>query len=761
MTTTDPLSLAQTKRLASDADTVLLRATRPADLETPIGAFLRLDDGGPSYLLESVEGGERVGRYSFLGVGPRRLLEVRDGVARTQTRPVTVPVYAPDLPIDVAEVPDPLAAIRAFVPRRRVLPIEGMPRFTGGAVGALAYDAVSAFEPTVPLPDRDPVAVPMAAFIETDLVIVFDHLTHTLSAIASLHTDAPDLEGRYRIAEAAIFDALDRTSRPSAVELAGTNARSGNGVVPATAQPIDTSLGRDAYIHAVEVAKDAIAAGEAIQVVLARRQSFELPADPATGAAMDGVAIYRALRRVNPSPYLFFVRTPSFEVVGASPELLLRVEGDRLTTHPIAGTRPRGVDAREDALLAEQLQKDPKERAEHVMLVDLGRNDLGRVARAGTVTVSKYMEVERYSHVLHLVSHVEGRLRPDLDALDALRAVFPAGTLSGAPKVRAMQLIAAAEGERRGLYGGAVGYLGYDGNMDTAITIRSAVLRDGQAHVHTGAGIVAGSVPEREFEETDHKAAALRRAIDMAAGVPDAPAAEPEPEPATGGPAVILVVDNYDSFTFNLVQPLQAAGADVRVVRNDAIDRLEVEAMADDPVVRLRGIVISPGPGDPDDAGISVEAIQVAAAREIPVLGVCLGMQSMAVAFGGSIIRAPTLVHGEASEVTHDGAGLLEGMPPAFMAARYHSLVVDPATLPPELRVTAMSEVDRVVMGIRHTTLPLEGVQFHPESVLTPDGPHLLANFLRQAGEGEASLLDAASGTFATAGMAETPEVVG
>ncbi len=535
MTTTDPLSLAQTKRLASDADTVLLRATRPADLETPIGAFLRLDDGGPSYLLESVEGGERVGRYSFLGIGPRRLLEVRDGLTRTQTRPVTVPIYAPDLPVDVAEVSDPLAAIRGFVPRRRVLPVEGMPRFTGGAVGALAYDAVSAFEPTVPLPERDPVAVPTAAFIETDLVIVFDHLTHTLSAIASLHTDAPDIEGRYRIAEAAIFEALDRTSRPSGPELAGTSTRAGNGVQAATsAPPIDTSLGREAYIHAVEVAKDAIAAGEAIQVVLARRQSFELPVDPATGAAMDGIAIYRALRRVNPSPYLFFVRTPSFEVVGASPELLLRVEGDRLTTHPIAGTRPRGVDAREDALLAEELQKDPKERAEHVMLVDLGRNDLGRVARAGTVTVSKYMEVERYSHVLHLVSHVEGRLRPDVDALDALRAVFPAGTLSGAPKVRAMQLIAAAEGERRGLYGGAVGYLGYDGNMDTAITIRSAVLKDGQAHVHTGAGIVAGSVPEREFEETDHKAAALRRAIDLAAGVPDTPAAEPEPAPATG-----------------------------------------------------------------------------------------------------------------------------------------------------------------------------------------------------------------------------------
>ncbi|HYH91992.1 MAG TPA: anthranilate synthase component I family protein [Candidatus Saccharimonadales bacterium] len=518
MSTADPISLAQTKRLAATAETILLRATRPADLETPIGAFLRLDDGGPAYLLESVEGGERLGRYSFLGIGPRRLLEVRDGLARIQTRPVTVPTYAPDLPIETVEAPDPLDAVRRFVPRRRVQPTEGMPRFTGGAVGALAYDATSLFEPSVPLPDRDPVGVPTAAFIETDLVIVFDHLTHTLSAVASLHTDAPDLEGRYRIAETAIFEALERTARPSATELAGTRARS---AATPLAAPIETSLGREEYIHAVEVAKDAIAAGEAIQVVLARRQSFGLPLDPSTGATLDGIGLYRALRRVNPSPYLFFVRTPTYEVVGASPELLLQAEGDRLTTHPIAGTRPRGADAREDALLAEQLQKDPKERAEHVMLVDLGRNDLGRVSRPGTVTVSKYMEVERYSHVLHLVSHVEGRLKPELDALDALRAVFPAGTLSGAPKVRAMQLIAAAEGERRGLYGGAVGYLGYDGNLDTAITIRSAVLKGGQAHVHTGAGIVAASVPEREFEETEHKAAALRRAIELAAGIPE------------------------------------------------------------------------------------------------------------------------------------------------------------------------------------------------------------------------------------------------
>ena len=637
MSTADPISLAQAQRLAANADTILLRATRPADLETPIGAFLRLDDGGPAYLLESVEGGERLGRYSFLGVGPRRLLEVSGGQARIQTRPVTEPTYSPDLPIETVEADDPLAAIRAFVPRRRVQPTDGMPRFTGGAVGALAYDAISAFEPTVPLPERDPVGVPMAAFIETDLVLVFDHLTHTLSAIASLHTDAPDLEGRYRIAEKAIFDALDRTARPSAAELngrprpvdgSGTAARP----VPAAAlgPAAQTSLGRDEYVHAVEVAKDAIAAGEAIQVVLARRQSFELPADPATGTTLDGIGLYRALRRVNPSPYLFFTRTPTFEVVGASPELLLQVEGDRLTTHPIAGTRPRGADAREDALLAEELQRDPKERAEHVMLVDLGRNDLGRVARAGTVTVSKYMEVERYSHVLHLVSHVEGRLKPDLDALDALRSVFPAGTLSGAPKIRAMQLIAAAEGERRGLYGGAVGYLGYDGNLDTAITIRSAVLKDGQAHVHTGAGIVAG-LRAREGVRGDRAQGGgpptghrdgRRRGRDAATGPPGRDRGRRGRRDERGPrPAMILVIDNYDSFTFNLVQALQAAGAEVHVVRNDAIPVEAVAAMADDPTADLRGIVISPGPGDPDDAGISVGAVGVAAERGLPLLG--------------------------------------------------------------------------------------------------------------------------------------------
>jgi anthranilate synthase component I len=549
MALTDPLSLREVRRLSGSADTILLTATRNADLETPIGAFMRFDDGGPAFLLESVEGGERLGRYSFMGAGPRRLLTVRDGKATIQSRPVGVNGFSPDLPSETAAVPDPLTALRQFLPKRRILPSDGIPRFPGGAVGALAYDAVSTFEPTVPLPARDPIGTPLAAFQETDLVLVFDHLTHTLSAVASLHTEASDLEGRYAIAERAIFDALERTARPTAIELASLTRRSrfettdeaaaaaqrsasagpgiGAGSGEGTAAPggapgsgasgirqIEVSLERGEYEAAVATAKEAIAAGEAIQIVVARRQTYERPV--IAGEPLDAVALYRSLRRINPSPYLFFVRMPEFSVVGASPELLVRVEGDRMTTHPIAGTRPRGATPAEDAQLAYALERDPKERAEHVMLVDLGRNDLGRVATPGSVAVTKYMEVERYSHVLHLVSHVEARLRPGRDALDALRSIFPAGTLSGAPKVRAMQLIAAAEKERRGLYGGAVGYLGYDGNLDTAITIRSAVLKGDLVHLSVGAGIVARSVPEREFEETEHKAGAIRGALEMA-----------------------------------------------------------------------------------------------------------------------------------------------------------------------------------------------------------------------------------------------------
>jgi len=310
--TEEPISLVEAKRLATEYDTVLLRATRDADLETPIGAFLALDDGSPAYLLESVEGGERLGRYSFLGILPRRLLEVRDGKAVTRSRPVGVE-QATDLVAEVTPAADPMDALRRFMPRRSVAPLPDLPRFAGGAVGVLAYDAVSSFEPTVSLPSSDPVGVHVAAFMETDMVIVIDHLTHTLSAIAALHSDAPDFDARYHIAKRAVLDALDRTA-------AGGSATRGNASASIkTADATDGNLLREEYVAAVDKAKAAIVAGEVVQVVVARRQSFD--ADQITG-----LDLYRSLRRVSPSPYLFFVRMPEFEVVGASPELLLRVE---------------------------------------------------------------------------------------------------------------------------------------------------------------------------------------------------------------------------------------------------------------------------------------------------------------------------------------------------------------------------------------------------------------------------------------------------
>jgi anthranilate synthase component I len=359
-------------------------------------------------------------------------------------------------------------------------------------------------------------------------------LTHTLSAIAALHADAPDFDARYRIAERAVHEVLERTAASSPATHYG--ARNGNTDVAGTTRAPQTgpqtNLDRGAYMAAVDAAKEAIVSGEVVQTVVARRQSFD--ADQ-----VNGLDLYRSLRRVSPSPYLFFVRMPDFEVVGASPELLLRVEGNHLVTHPIAGTRPRGATAAADDDLSRDLLADRKERAEHVMLVDLARNDLGRVARPGSVAVTRYMQVERFSHVQHIVSHVEAELRDGCNGLDALRSVFPAGTLSGAPKVRAMQLISELEHERRGVYGGAVGYFGYDGSLDTAIAIRSAVLSNGRIHVHSGAGIVAASVAETEFEETEHKSAAIRRAIEMATrnratkGTDDEQADEPSTEADT------------------------------------------------------------------------------------------------------------------------------------------------------------------------------------------------------------------------------------
>ena len=764
---TDPLSLTETKRLATAADTILLRATRTADLETPIGAFLRLDDGvTPAYLLESVEGGERLGRYSFLGIGPRRLLEVRTAIARTTTRPVGVTDYAPDLPGRRHGDPDPLAALRAFVPQRRVVPVGGHAALHRAAPSARSrYDAISTFEPSVPLPDRDPVGVPLAAFIETDLVLVFDHLTHQLSAIASLHTEAagprgplPDRGAGHLRGPRAHRPPVGRRDRrelhpPADADGAATDL----GQVETSPRPRPVHpRGRDGQ------GRDRGRRGDPGR---ARPPPVVRPPRLAGGAADRR---HRPLPRPAPRqpvavPVLHpHARASRSSAPARSSSSRSSATGCPPTRSPAPGRAapPRPTTTAWPTSSA----RDPKERAEHVMLVDLGRNDLGRVARPGTVSTSQYMEVERYSHVLHLVSHVEARLRPELDALDALRSVFPAGTLTGAPKIRAMQLIAAAEGERRGLYGGAVGYLGYDGNLDTAITIRSAVLKDGLAHVHTGAGHRRA---ERARERVRGDRAQGRRAApgDRARGRAGGPAtAGPHGRPPNrpGGPPPDD--PRHRQLRQLHVQPGPGAPGRRRGRPRDPQRRDHPRRTSRPwptiPAEHLRGIVVSPGPGNPDSAGVSVDAIRVAAARRDPAAG-----RLPRHAVDGRRAGAPRSSAPRPSSTARPASIPTTGRAssPAcrtdFPAARYHSLCVDPATLPEDLYVTATSPEDGVVMGLRHRTLPIEGVQFHPESVLTPDGPHLLANFLRLAGEGEASRLDAATGSFATRGHGGATEV--
>jgi anthranilate synthase component I len=458
-----------------------------ADLLTPVSAFLKIAEHSDyAFLLESVEGGEQVARYSFLGKDPFLILRSRGGKTiieeAGQTRESEHSF--------VATARELMAKFHApFVP--------GLPRFTGGAVGYLGYDAAAWFEP-VTLQESGEIE-DEAGFMLFDTVLAFDHVRHRILIIANARiTGDEDLESLYQFACAKIEFVereLERTlSKPPQA--------------PAAPFAMTSNVTRDEFEQMVRTAKEYIAAGDIYQVVLSQRFETRLDADPFT--------VYRALRHVNPSPYMYFLRVGERSIVGSSPEMLVRVEGHKVQTHPIAGTRPRGRTDEEDMRLAEELKRNEKERAEHVMLVDLGRNDIGRVSAYGSVRVPTYMTLERYSHVMHLVSIVEGRLDDRHDRLDALVACFPAGTVSGAPKVRAMEIIAELENRRRGVYAGAVGYLDFAGNLDFCITIRTVLIEKGHAYVQAGAGIVADSNPAAEFEETRDKARAVIRALELA-----------------------------------------------------------------------------------------------------------------------------------------------------------------------------------------------------------------------------------------------------
>ncbi len=456
----------------------------PADLETPISAFLKLRGAGEAFLLESVEGGERIGRFSFLGAGPL-LSVISRGTEVTVRRNGTSETISGDV----------LEIARAMLRSYRAVPDPTLPRFSGGAVGYFGYDLVRQWEH---LPDRPPddLGLPECYLVVADTVVIFDHVRHTMKIVANVLVD-DDGGAAYRRAVENVEALYERLRSPLVIP-------NGAGAVQSV---LDTGMPVAKFLDAVSRAKEYIRAGDAFQVVLSRRFSAEVP-------GVDPLDIYRALRTVNPSPYMFFLDFDGVKIIGASPELLVRLEGREVETRPLAGTRPRGATDQEDLAQEASLLADEKERAEHVMLVDLGRNDVGRVCEYGTVQVPALMAVERFSHVMHIVSDVRGRLRDGLDAIDVLRACFPAGTLTGAPKVRAMEIIDELEPVSRGPYAGAVGYLGFSGNMDTAITIRTIVVAGDRAYVQAGAGIVADSVPEREYVETVNKAKALVRAIE-------------------------------------------------------------------------------------------------------------------------------------------------------------------------------------------------------------------------------------------------------
>jgi anthranilate synthase component 1 len=460
-----------------------------ADLLTPVSAFLKIAEHSDyAFLLESVEGGEQVARYSFLGKDPFLILRSRGGKTIIDRAGQTFETDKPLIP-----------ALRELMGEFHSPFVPGLPRFTGGAVGYLGYDAAAWFEPVTlqeQAEDQDE-----AGFMLFDTVLAFDHVRHRILIIANARiTGDEDLESLYQFARAKIEFVERELDRP----LSKTAAPQGAPL------ELTSNVTRDQFENMVRTAKEYIAAGDIYQVVLSQRFQAQFGAEAFTA--------YRALRHVNPSPYMYFIRIGGRSIVGSSPEMLVRVEGHKIQTHPIAGTRPRGKTEEEDMRLAEELKRNEKERAEHVMLVDLGRNDLGRVSAYGTVKVPTYMTLERYSHVMHLVSIVEGRLSDEHDRLDALVACFPAGTVSGAPKVRAMEIIAELENRRRGVYAGAVGYLDFAGNLDFCITIRTMVIEDGVAFVQAGAGIVADSNPTAEYEETRDKARAVIRALELAQG---------------------------------------------------------------------------------------------------------------------------------------------------------------------------------------------------------------------------------------------------
>jgi anthranilate synthase component 1 len=496
--------LDRARELARDHNVVPVRARFIADTETPVSAFLKLRGDGPAFLLESAEQG-RLGRWSFLGFRPRSILRWSDGKLSEWGGEAVSESGTGTQADNVSEAPDPYSAVADYLGRFEIAQPDELPPFAGGAVGFFGYDLVRTVEP-LGEPNPDTLGLPDMALMITDVLVAFDHQRHEVTLIANAFVEDGGVEEAYERAVDLIAEVRERLREP--VPAVESSPRP-------TDVEFESNMSREQFEGTVSRIIEYVHAGDAFQVVPSQRFTARTP--------VEAFSIYRGLRTVNPSPYMYFLDFGDFEIAGASPEPLVKVNGRRVEARPIAGTYPRGGDEEEDRRQAERLLQDPKERAEHVMLVDLGRNDLGRVCEFGSVNVDELMIVETYSHVLHIVSQVSGRLREGIGAMDVLRSALPAGTLSGAPKVRAMQIIDELEPHKRGSYGGAIGYLSYTGDLDTAIHIRTVVVKDGLVHVQAGGGTVADAKPANEYNESVNKAKAVFRAVELASEQPEWP----------------------------------------------------------------------------------------------------------------------------------------------------------------------------------------------------------------------------------------------
>jgi anthranilate synthase component 1 len=486
-------SRSEFEALASKGNTIPVFLDLTADCETPLGAYSKICHEGPSFLFESIVGGERISRFSFMGANPRKIFRVFDKETTIQSK---------DGSIETVETPpDPLTLIEAEMAQYQPVEIPGMPPFSGGAVGFVGHEFIHRIEPTVPEPEENPLKVPILYYLITDSVLIFDHVRQVLRICVQANTEGKEIGSSYDSAVAEIERIYSLLERPRKF------AHRPIGPSQEVSVP-KGNFTRERFKEAVDQVKDYIRSGDVIQTVLSQRFEKDYSPQP--------IDLYRALRTVNPSPYMFLMEDAAFSVVGASPEVHVRLTGDQVEIRPIAGTRHRGATEAEDLALEADLLADEKEKAEHLMLVDLARNDIGRVCQFGTIHVPDYMTIERYSHVMHIVSQVVGTIREACNAYDLMRATFPAGTLSGAPKVRALQIIAELEQTQRGVYGGALGYFGYNGNHDSCIGIRTAVIQEGKIYIQSGAGIVADSIPENEFMETLNKAKAMLKAVALA-----------------------------------------------------------------------------------------------------------------------------------------------------------------------------------------------------------------------------------------------------